>query len=160
MTTANFEETPPPVDGPVEPLPGSRRPADYYSSASPDPAFPTWLSLGCGGLALLALVVIFAGGAWLSSGGFGQFMDMTLGISLGELRGMYDKSIPAKDKEELDAEVKLMREHLRAERIAPASLDPFLRAMRGAMADNKITLVETDHLTATAAKINAAAKKR
>ena len=155
MTTANFEETPPPA----EPPRGFRRPADYYSSPTPDPAFPTWLSLGCGALSVLVLLVIFAGGAWLSSGGFGQFLDMTLGITLGELRGMYEPTVARKDKDELEAEVRTLREHLRAKRVAAGAVQPLLQSLRGAMADSKVTTVETDQMTAVAAKINAATKK-
>jgi hypothetical protein len=156
MTTANFEETPPPA----EPPRGFRRPADYYSLPTPDPAFPTWLSLGCGALSLVVLLVIFAAGVWLSSGGLGQLIDMTLGMTLGELRGMYEPTVAAKDKDELEAEVRTLRENLRNERLAPASVDPLLRAMRGAMGDSKVTTLETDQMTATAAKINTSAKKK
>lgn len=153
MTTANFEETPPPA----EPPRGFRRPADYYSSPTPDPAFPMWLSLGCGALSLVVLLVIFAGGAWLSSGGFSQFLDMTLGMTMGELRGMYEPTVAAKDKDELEAEVRAMREHLRADRVTGAAIQPFLQSLRGTMGDNKVTTLETDQLTAVAAKINAGA---
>ncbi|HEY0139323.1 MAG TPA: hypothetical protein VGF48_00430 [Thermoanaerobaculia bacterium] len=150
MTTANFEETPPPELPPR----GFRRPADYYSSASPQSVLPQWVSLGCGGLATLALIVIFAASFWISSSGFGQFIDMTLGMSLGEMRGMYAKDITESDKKELEAEVERMRGHLREERIATTKLQPFLQALSRSTRDGSVTAQEVEQITAEAAKIN------
>ena len=150
MTTANFEETPPPEVPPR----GFRRPADYYSSPSPLSVLPQWVSLGCGGLGLLALIVIFALSFWISSSGFGQFLDMTLGASLGEMRGMYAKDISEADKTRLESEVETMRGHLRAERLATTRLQPFLQALSRSTRDGSVNAQEVKQITAEAAKLN------
>lgn len=155
MTTANFEETPPPETPPR----GVRRPADYYSLPSPERVLPLWLSLGCGGLALVALIVIFAGSLFISSSGFGEFIDFTLGMSLGEMRGMYAKDISDAQKKQLETEVETMREHLRTERVATTKLQPFLQALSRSTRDGSVTAKEVQEITAEAARVNKTVRK-
>src|SRR5688572_29670698 len=88
-------------------------PSDYYSTPTPPAVFPSWVSYGCGAISLLILGVIFAGGAWLSSGGFIDAMDFTIGMSMGELRGMYTDGVTADRKKSLDASVAAMRKNFR-----------------------------------------------
>lgn len=155
MTTANFEETPPP-----EPTPrGVRRPADYYSSPSPERVLPQWVTLGCGGLSVLALIVIFAAATWISSSGFGQFIDMSLGMTLADMRSRYAKDVSEADKKELETEVEAMRVSLRAEKIATTKLQPFLQELSRSTRDGKVTTDEVNRITAEAAKVNQTVKK-
>lgn len=155
MTTANFGDQNPPAP----PESTFRRPADYYSAPTPEAAFPQWLSLGCGALALVALIVVFAGGTWLASGGFADFMDLTLGMSLGEMRGMYARDLPAADKAALESTVQTMRNNLQQKRIAATGLQPFLQQLSASMTDRTVTADEVRGLTRTAARINAGARK-
>ncbi|MEA2489224.1 MAG: hypothetical protein QOH21_1016 [Acidobacteriota bacterium] len=160
MTTANFGETTPPEPPPITPAPAFRRPADYYSAPTPEAAFPQWLSLGCGAAALVVLIIVFAAGGWLSSGGFGEVMDLTIGMSLGELRGMYAKDLQAVDKDALEKAVETMRKNVQEKRVDVASLRPFLQQLSASMRDGTASADEVRRLTATATRINAGARKR
>lgn len=131
-------------------------PAEYYSSATPNPILPAWVKFGCGGLSLFALLVIFAGGAWLASGGMTDFMDLVFGMSMGEMRPMYTKDVADADKSALDHEIETLRANLRNHKVSIQQLDPVLQAMRRATSDAKVTPAEIEEITAAAKKINAA----
>jgi hypothetical protein len=135
-------------------------PADYYSSASPQPILPSWVKFGCGGLALLALLVMFAGGAWLASGGMIDFMDLVLGMSLGEMRPMYQSDVTEADKNELEKEFETLRENVRNHSVAIQQLDPVLQAMRRATGDAKVTREEVREMTAAARQARAVKRAR
>ncbi|HYI09726.1 MAG TPA: hypothetical protein VEK57_11740 [Thermoanaerobaculia bacterium] len=139
---------------------GFRWPADYYSSPSPKAVLPQWLTYGCGAAGVFALLVIFVGGALLSRGGFTEFMDFAIGMSVGEMRGMYAPDVSAERKKSLDAEIARMRENYRQERVAMQALQPFLLSMQDAISDNRVTGAEAARLEAAARKINARAQKR
>jgi hypothetical protein len=134
-------------------------PAEYYSTATPQPVLPRWAPFGCGGAAVLIIVLVFAGGAFLQSGGFVQFMDFVFGMTLAEMRGMYDADLTAAQKQELESEIETLRKHVREEKIAVQRLDPVLKAMARATRDEKVTSVEARELTDLARRANAAARK-
>ena len=148
------------VDAP-EPLPQRRFlwPADYYSGPTPTPVLPRWAPYGCGGAAVLVLIIVFVGGAFLAGGGFVQLMDMVFGMTLGEMRGMYNPEVAAVQKTALENEIEALRKNLREEKISPASLDPVLQAMRRGTSDEKLTAAEVQEITAAAKKANAAKKR-
>ena len=158
MTTANFVESPP-SEPQSEPPPASHRPADYYASPPRPRLLPRWVSFGCGGAALFILIVVFAGGAFLAGGGFRDLMDMMFGMTMSEMRGMYTTDVSAPQKAELEAEIKTMRGHLRADRISVSGLQPLLRTMQKATADEKLHANEVGQIVAAARKVNASAKK-
>jgi len=135
-------------------------PSAYYSSATPDAVLPRWVSYGCGGAAVLALVLVFAGGAYLAGGGFVDLMDMTIGMSVGEAKGMYAAGIPAARKQSLDLEITAMRKNLREGKISVRSLQPFLEALRKVTSDSKVTAAEAATLEAAAKKANSSAKRQ
>ncbi len=135
-------------------------PSDYYSSATPNPVLPSWATYGCGGLAALMIVLIFAGGAYLSGGGFSDFMDLAIGMSVSEAKGMYASDVSAGRKQSLDAEIATMRKHLREGTISVQKLQPFLDTMRKVTSDNKVTGAEAATLEETARKANSTAKVR
>lgn len=161
LMTTTFVE-PPATELPPPPPPpsGFRRPADYYSSPPNPRLFPRWVPFGCGGLAILVLLFVFAGGAWLSGGGFIDMMDLMFGMTMGEMRGMYQKDVTAAQKEQLDTEIKTMREHLRAQRINVQSLQPLLQTMQKATADEKLNADEVGKIVSATKKVNASAKPR
>ncbi|HYK05898.1 MAG TPA: hypothetical protein VE974_29415 [Thermoanaerobaculia bacterium] len=134
-------------------------PADYYSSATPAPAVPSALTYGCGAASLLVLLVIFAGGAFVSGSGLSSFMDMALGMSLGEMRGMYAAEVTPARKQSLEAEVEKMREGLRGGKVSIVALQPFMQNLQGAITDRKVTAQEAALLEESARKISASAKR-
>ena len=135
------------------------RPADYYSSATPPPVLPRGVAYGCGGAAVLALMVIFAGGALLTGSRLMQFMDMALGMSLGEMRGQFAADVTPERRKSLDAEIETMRQNLRNEKISVADLQPFLQGLQSAINDRRVTAQEATQLENTVRKINASAAR-
>jgi hypothetical protein len=133
-------------------------PADYYSAPTPQSAFPPVVTYGCGLSAAALLALIFAGGVVLSQGGFTYLMDMSLGMSVSEMRGNFGKDVPATRKQSLETEVETMREHLRNDRVAVVALQPFLETLRSALFDEKVTEQEARALEEVARKINGKAK--
>jgi hypothetical protein len=145
----------------VPETPGPRRflrPCDYYASPTPETAFPKGVTYGCAAASALVLILVFVGGAFLSSGGFGEVLDLALGMSLGEMRGLYAGEVTPARKKSLDAEVAKMRQNLRDERVSAAALQPFLEELREAISDRRVTAAEAEQLEERARKINAAAK--
>lgn len=134
-------------------------PAEYYSAPTPDPVLPRWASYGCGAASLVILAVIFIGGAYLSRGGFTDLMDLALGMSLGEMRGMYADDLAAGPKQSLENEIAEMRRNLREEKISVAHLQPFLNALRDVTRDDTVTADDAARLEEIARKINARAKR-
>ncbi len=134
-------------------------PAEYYSGPTPSAVLPRWATFGCGAAAVLVLIVVFAGGAFLAGGGFVQMMDMVFGMTLGEMRGMYAADVAPAQKTALESEIEALRKNLREEKIAPAALDPVLQTMRRATSDEKLTPVEVRDITAAAKKANASGKR-
>jgi hypothetical protein len=149
---------PPSISEPpaTPPAPPARRflwPADYYSSATPPPVLPRGVSYGCGAASVLVLIIVFAGGAWLSSGGFVQFMDFALGMTLGEMRGMYTPDVTAAQKQALESEVEAMRTKMRDGSVPAAKLQGFLQTLQKTMKDEKMTGAEVQQLTAAAQRV-------
>jgi hypothetical protein len=134
-------------------------PADYYSSPTPQPVLHPGVAYGCGAASLLVLIVIFVGGAVLSGGGFSSFMDMALGMSLGEMRGMYAGEVTAARKQSLEAEIEKMREGLRKQKVSIVNLQPFMQNLQSAVSDRKVTAQEAATLEESARKINASVKR-
>src|SRR5512145_1965003 len=103
MSAGNFDAVPPPPP-PSSPGPVTRTfrlPAEYYCAPLSDvrPVFPKWAPYGCGIAAAIFLVFLFVGGSILSGPKFGEVLDFVLGMSIGEMRGMYaaDVTTDAKD---------------------------------------------------------------
>ena len=136
------------------------RPADYYSSAAPQRVLPEWAPYGCGGVSLLILIIVVAGGSWLSRGGFAEFMDLAIGMTMGEMRGMYQKDVTAAQKQTIEREIEAMREHLRNETISAQRIQPVLNEIAKVTKDEKVDKQEADALIAATRKINATAKPK
>jgi hypothetical protein len=134
------------------------RPADYYSSGAPKPVLPQWAPFGCGAAAVVVLILVFAGGAFLSSGGFTDFLDFAVSMSVSEMKGQYAADVPAAQKKSLDDEIVRLRKNLREHRISVPQLQPFLLKLRDVSSDKKVTGAEAGALETVARKINAGAK--
>lgn len=134
------------------------RPADYYSAVAPKAMLPQWAPFGCGAVAVVILIIVFAGGAFLTSGGFTDFMDFAVGMSVSEMQGQYAKDVPAAQKKSLDDEIARVRKNLRENKISVTQLQPFLVTLRDAVGDQKVTAPEVRQLETVARKINEGAK--
>jgi hypothetical protein len=136
-----------------------RWPADYYSAAAPKPVLPQWAPFGCGAAAVVVLILVFAGGAMISSGGFTTFMDFAIGMAVSEMKGQYAADVSADQKKSLDEEIKLMSKNLRESRVSIQAMQPFLQRLSAVSSDKKVTAAEAADLQAVARKINSAAKR-
>jgi hypothetical protein len=135
-------------------------PGEYYSSATPDAVLPSWAAYGCGGVAALIIALVFAGGSYLAGGGFNDFMDLAIGMTVSEAKGMYAADVPPARKQAIDGEVATMRKNLREGKVAVQRLQPFLDALRKVTSDSKITAPEAASLEEVARKVNIPAKRR
>ena len=133
-------------------------PADYYSGPVRSPILPQWAPFGCGAAAVVVLIIVFAGGAFLSSGGFVDLMDFVIGMTASEMKGHYAAEVPAAQRKSLDDEVVLLRKNLREEKVSVVQLQPFLERLQDASSDKKITTEEVALLGDVARRINARAK--
>ena len=147
---------PPSISDPAaEPQPVANRrlwPADYYSSATPAPVLPRWASYGCGAAAVVVLAIVFAGGLYLSGGGFAQLMDFTFGMTLGEMRGMYTPEVTQAQKDAMEKAIETMRTNVREGKASPGSMQPTLQAIQKAIKDEKLTPAEVETITAATKK--------
>jgi hypothetical protein len=138
---------------------GKRRfvwPADYYSGPSPVAVLPRGVTFGCGAASIAVLLLIFAGGAFMASGGMTTFMDFALGMSMGDVRGMFAADVTAAQKADLEAAIEQMRAGLRSGKVSVAQLQPVMETMRKGISDKKLTPAEVQALTEAARKTTAA----
>jgi len=131
-----------------------RWPSQYYSDPSPEVAFPRGVTYGCGAASVLVLVLIFAGGAFLSSGGLSQFMGFALGMTMGDVRGIYTKEVTAAEKQALDAAIEALRKNVQDGKVPVSQLQPVLEILRKTMSDGKMQPAEVRQVTAAARKAN------
>ena len=137
---------------------GKRRfvwPADYYSAPSPVAVLPRGVTFGCGAASVAVLLLVFAGGAFMASGGMVTFMDFALGMSMGDVRGMFAADVTPAQKTELEAAIEQMRAGLRSGKVSVAQLQPVMETMRKGISDKKLTPAEVHALTAAARKTTA-----
>lgn len=106
------------------------------------------------------LLVIFAGGAWMASGGIVDLMDLMLGMSMGEVRGTFSSDVTDAQKKNLEEAMESLRAGLRNGKVPVANLDPVLQTMRQAIKDRKMNAAEVEALTAAARKANRSAAAR
>ena len=141
------------------PKPGFQWPCEYYSSAMPRPVLPQWAPFGCGAASVLVLLLVFAGGALMSSDRFLDFMDFAIGMSISEMKGQYAGEVSAEQKNALDSEIARMRKNLREKKISMQTMQPFLRHLTEVTSDSNVTALEADSLLGVARKINSSAKR-
>lgn len=128
------------------------RPADYYSGPSPVAVLPRGVTFGCGAASIAALILLAGAGAWMASGGIVDVMDLTFGMSMGEVRGMYTPDVTAEQKKALEEAVESLRENVRTRKVPVAGLNPVLQTMQKGIADKKMSPAEVEALTAAARK--------
>lgn len=115
---------------------------------------PRGVTLGCGAAGIVALIAIAAGGAFMASGGIVTLMDLTFGMSMGEVRGMYTPEVTDAQKKALEAAIESLRENVRTEKVPVDRLQPVLQTMQKGIADRKMTAAEVEALTAAARRAN------
>lgn len=138
---------------------GHRRfvwPAEYYSGPSPAAVLPRGVTFGCGAASIVVLLLVFAGGAFMASGGLVDLMDFTFGMSMGDVRGMFTAEVTPAQKKELEDAIEQLRAGLRERKVSVAQLQPVLETMRKGISDKKLTPAEVDALAAAARKARAA----
>ena len=137
---------------------GERRfvwPAEYYSGPSPVAVLPRGVTFGCGAASIVALILVFAGGVFMASGGLVQLMDLTLGMSMGDVRGMYTAQVTPAEKSELEDAIEQLRAGLREEQVSVTELQPVLETMRKGISDKKLDPAEVQAIAAAARKARA-----
>lgn len=134
-------------------------PAEYYSGPTPAAVLPRGVTFGCGAASLVALLLLFAGGAFMASGGIVDLMDLALGMSMGELRGMYAADVTPAQKKEVDDAIEQVRAGLRDKKVSVAQLQPMMETMRKAIADQKVTSAEAKTLADAARNVGRASAR-
>jgi hypothetical protein len=138
---------------------GHRRfvwPAEYYSGPSPAAVLPRGVTFGCGAASIAVLLLVFAGGVFMASGGLVDHMDITIGMSMGEERGMYTAEVTPAQKKDLEDAIEQLRAGLRERKVSIAQLQPVLETMRKGISDKKLTPAEVQALATAARKARAA----
>jgi hypothetical protein len=111
-------------------------------------------------MAFLILIIVFAGGAFLASGGFVDLVDFAIGMSVSEMKGQYAPEVSAAQKKTLEGEADLLRKNLREQKITIVVMQPFFEHLREVSSDQKVTAQEAQSLTEIARKVNASAKAK
>jgi hypothetical protein len=149
-----FEAPTEPPTEPPQPPPaprpglGFRLPADYYTSPVTEvkPLFPRWVPIGCGSAALLFLIVLFIGGAFISRGGLGWFMDFSLQQIQNEAPPMYGSDATPQQRKAFDDEMNRLRAGVREGRVSMPKLQPVLEGLQDAISDKLLRGEELDKL--------------
>lgn len=113
---------------------------------------PRGVTFGCGAASIVALILLAGAGAWMASGGIVDVMDLTFGMSMGEVRGMYTSDVTPQQKKALEEAVESLRENVRNRKVPVAGLNPVLQTMQKGIADKKMSPAEVEALTAAARK--------
>jgi len=129
-------------------------PADYYSSPTPESVLPKWVTFGCGAASIAALIIIFAVGAWLATGGMTDLIGFVIGTSASEISRQYADDVPDAQKKAISDELDAVVRHLRANELTVVQVQPFLQRLREVSADQKITRAEATGLETLLKGIN------
>lgn len=121
--------------------------------------FPRSVRIGCGSAAAVLLLVVFVGGALMARGGMGKIMDLVLGMMQNEIAPMYAKDVTPAQRQDLDRELTLLRQNLRAGRVPVSDLNPVMMSLRDAVGDDVLTPPEVDRLVSEIRKTNEGKKK-
>jgi hypothetical protein len=116
--------------------------------------------LGCGGLAGLFLVVLFAGSLFVTSSGFGEAFDLMLSMMQSEAARYYAADVPKDARDRFDAELSAVRKDVKSGQLSPAKLDPLLQQLKTASEDKLLRMEEVEQLTKTAHEIRTPGKKK
>ena len=96
------------------------------------------------------MLLLLATGALLSGERIKGLLDLVVGVTLGEMKPMYASDVTVPQTDEFEAEVKRMRDSLRAGTISVQNVQPFFQAMQKAVGDETVTADELEMLTEAA----------
>ena len=137
--------------------PATRLPADYYSSPVPgERLFPRGLTLGCGTAALIILVLMFIGGAFVNGGGGTRLIHAFFGRLQGELLQQCSGAVTPQQKKDFAAEFSAMQNRIAAGKVKSDDLLGVFTSIRDDSSDNVITPAELEQLTKKIHAINSA----
>jgi hypothetical protein len=148
-----FSEQPSPI--PSLPF---QRPSDYYSSPVGEgkPLFPRWVTFGCGGAAIVVLLVVFGAGIAASSGGLGEVLDLVFSSIQTETEKLFTPEVKSGQRAAFAAEMKKMRDSIRNNKLSLDRLQPLLRDLREATSDERVSPAEVKRLIKEIHAINSA----
>ena len=138
--------------------PAPRVPADYYCSpvAEKERMFPRWVPFGCGTAALIILIFLFAGGAFVNSGGGTRIFGWVFGTMQSELLAMCDKDVKPAQKTDFAAEMATLQARAGAGKVKSDDLLAVFRLIRDDSVDEHVTPAELDALTKKLRELNTA----
>lgn len=136
----------------------TRVPADYYCApvAEKDRMFPRWVPFGCGTAALIVLIVMFLGGAFVSQGGGARAIHWFFGKMQAELLAMCDHDVQPAQKSEFAAEMSTLQERISSGKVKSDKLMSVFEAIRDDTADQSVSPSEIEQLTKKIHEINTA----
>ncbi|HVG24485.1 MAG TPA: hypothetical protein VND45_10050, partial [Thermoanaerobaculia bacterium] len=79
-------------------------------------------------------------------GGMSMLLDLTLGQTVGEVRGLYASDVSAAQKQTLEAELEKLRKGIRDEKVPVTRLAPLLTELRDVTTDRSVRSEEIDRL--------------
>jgi hypothetical protein len=109
---------------------------------------------GCGGTAIVVLIIVFAVGIAVSQGGMGQLLELMFASMQGEIDKRFTRDVKPADKAAFDTEMKRVRDSVRQNRVRLERLQPLLRTLREVTVDEKVTAAEAQQLTRELRAIN------
>lgn len=152
MPTPNFDD---PTPAEVSDAAKFQKPADYYSTPVTRPrAVPRGLVMGCGGAALLFMILMVAGGAWVSSGGFREAFDFVLSMTFSEAERYYSADVTPAQRTTLNGEFMRIRENVRSGKLPVTKLEPLLNEVRDTTDDKLLKPDEVERLTGIARQLS------
>jgi hypothetical protein len=148
---------PPP---PAAPQSKFQLPAEYYAApVEAKPLVASWVPFGCGGAALVFLVILFAGASFVSSGAISGFLDFTFGTMESEITRMFAADVTPAQRAAFKTEMTTMRENIRGGKTDIRLLQPLITTIQEATSDKLVNAAETDQMMREMQKANAEAKK-
>jgi hypothetical protein len=154
--------TPPPGPASATSGRGFPLPAEYYSAPPGDrrPLFAPWATTGCGSVAVLILLLLFAAGYLATHGGAMWLMTRFVSSSRKDIAAMYAKDVTASQKSDFDRGMAALQTNLGAKRVGLEALQPVLRDMRDAVLDEKVTSDEVKKLVTDLQTANSGTKRK
>ncbi len=101
---------------------------------------------------------MFLLGIAASHGGMGQVFDLMFAAMQGEIDKMFTREVKPAEKAAFDAEMKRMRDSVRANRLSLDRLQPLLRSLREVTEDERVTPAEAERLIREIGEVNRTAK--
>src|SRR5690242_7414920 len=137
--------------------PATKLPADYYSSPERNRRIvPRGVTLGCGTAALIILILMFMGGAFINGGGGTRLVQKFFGQLQGELLSQCSKDVRPEQKTTFAAEFSQLQQRVGRGKVKSDDLLEMFRMIRDDSQDGVVTPAELDALTKKIHAMNAA----